>query len=98
MTNDKWKMTKAPGNRGLISWQGKTGRFNGMRATKRGLLRKWNSSHPVVDTVPTIIIASIIVIAVITTAQVVISAVTTVVSETIGITDESQLALDLRPV
>ena len=98
MTNDKWKMTKAPGEPRPFSWKGITGGFTGCWAPSAELLREWNSSHPIFDAFATstrVVISAVVAIA---TAVVVIAAVTTVVSEPIDVADETQLALDLRPV
>ena len=59
----------------------------GLRAD---LLREWDSSPPIV-----VVVA---IVAVIATTPVIITAVTTVVSEPVDVADETQLALDLRPV
>ena len=89
-------MTKAPGEPRPFSWKGRTGGFIGMQGSKRGLLRKWNSSHPIVDTIASIV-TTIVVVAAIAATPIVVAVVGTV-SETIYAADESQLALDLRPV
>ena len=88
MENDK-----GLGDRGLFR-KGKTG---GLCARARGsladLLREGDSSPPIVVAV------SVAVIAVITATPIIVTAVTAaVVPEAIDLADETQLALDLRPV
>jgi len=59
----------------------------GLRAD---LLREWDSSPPIV-----VVVA---IVAIIATTPVIVTAVTAVVSEPVDVADETQLALDLRPV
>jgi hypothetical protein len=94
MENDK-----GLGGTEALSWKGVTGRFTECWAPSAELLREWNSSHPIVDAfaTSTIVVVSTVVIA-IAPAPIVVAAVTAVVSETVDVADEAQLALNLRPL
>jgi hypothetical protein len=76
-----------------------------LQTTSSDLLREWNSSPPivVVAVAPIVIIAAAAVIVVsavvvVSPAVVVIAAITTVVSKTISVAQEFQLALNLVPL
>jgi hypothetical protein len=88
MANDKWQMKKASDDRGLF------GRVEPADYLESGLqaelLREGDSSPPIVIAVSVAIIA---------TTPVIVTAITAaVVPETVGVADEAQFALDLRPV
>jgi hypothetical protein len=69
-----------------------------LQTTSSDLLREWNSSPPivVVAVAPIVIIAAAAVIVV--SAVIVVAAITTVVSKTISVAQEFQLALNLVPL